>query len=342
MRVHPSDGRTIECPTIECWIGPNADLFHLSQTLAGLYAQPRTRVQLRCADWITSPVCAALGVEGLKIAIELSDHADFWQEPLLAWCDVYAKRSLSGSVPPEHESKVIPFGLNWACRSRWSALRALAVASSARPPVSQARIKEFYRYLVTPHWKQFEYPPDQPTDDAILFQTRVWEPGEAPGDEAINDQRIALLHALRRAFGPRLVGGVVPTPFARKICPPEFITSQPSRQPQYIRWAKRPLIGIYTRGLFGSAAFKMAEYLAASKCIVGESIGGTVGVPPPVTLCSSIDEHLAACDRLLSDPSLARFQRQQSWQYYNAQVAPPAHLADVLRRSRIKATSPAA
>ncbi|MGC9158752.1 MAG: hypothetical protein ACP5FH_07140 [Terracidiphilus sp.] len=332
MSAHHFDGLRIRCR-----IGPQADLFHLGQTLAGLYAQPRARVRLRCAAWITNPVCAALEIEGLKVAIELSDHADFWDGPLLDWCDVYAKRSLTDAIAPEHKCKIVPFGLNWACHSRRSAFWAVATMGAA---ALAARRKEIYRYLVTPLWKDFEYSPEEPTDDTILFQTRVWEPQEAPGDEGINEQRIALLRALRSQFGHRVVGGVVPTAFARKICPPELITDQPSRQPQFIRWAKRPLIGIYTRGLFGSAAFKMAEYLAASKCIAGEKIDGTVGVPPPVLPCSSIDEHLAVCDRLLSSPSLARSQRRQSWEYYRARVAPPAHLADLLRRCGVNVATP--
>jgi len=171
-------------------------------------------------------------------------------------------------------------------------------------------------------------------DNTILFQTRVWEPHDAPGDEVINEERIALLRALKREFGSRVIGGVVPTPFALKTCP-EFITHQPCRQPQYIRWAKRPLIGIYSRGLYRSVAAKMAEYLAASKCIVSDPIDNQLSAPlDHISVYRSESECLEACDHLLSDASLAQFQRQQSWKYYEAHVAPRAHMASLLARAR--------
>lgn len=319
---------------IECSFGENVDLFLLGRTLAGLYEQPRTEVKLRRVGWITNSLCAALEVDGMRIAIELSDHSDFWEIPLLEWCDVYAKRNINPrhSTPLEH--KIIPFGLNWACHSRRSAVAALAAIASSLPKASKSRLREVYRYLVTPHWKFFEHRPEQQVDNTILFQTRVWEPAEAPGDEAINEQRIKLLRALKREFGSRVIGGVVPTPFARKAYP-DLITNLPCRQPQYIRWAKRPLIGIYFRGLFGAVAIKMAEFLAASKCIVSEPIENDLSAPlNHISVYHSESECLEACSRLLSDESLAKSQRQQSWSYYQTYVSPRAHIVDLLARAR--------
>jgi hypothetical protein len=193
---------------------------------------------------------------------------------------------------------------------------------------------DIYRYLVTPHWKSFEYRPEQPVDSTILFQTRVWEPHDAPGDEGINEQRVSLLRALRSEFGRRVVGGVVPTPFARQNFP-DLVTDQPCRQPQYIAWARKSLIGIYSRGLFGSFGFKMAEYIASSKCIISEPIDNVLPAPlDHISIYRSNDECIAACDRLLSDASLAEFHRRQSWNYYEAHVSPRVHMADLLARAK--------
>jgi hypothetical protein len=319
---------------IECFIGENADLFILGRTLAGLYEQPRTKVRLRHVDWIKAPFSMALNVDGLKIGIEVWDHADRWDAGLLEWCDVYAKRNMNARHPGAFPHKVIPFGLNWACHSRRSMLAAFTAIAGALPRASKARLHEVYRYLVTPHWRFFEHGPEQPVENAILFQTRVWEPEEAPGDEAINEQRIGLLLALRREFGHRVLGGVVPGPLALKNYP-ELITDQPCRQPQFIRWAKKPLIGIYFRGLFGSIGFKMAEYLAASKCIVSEPIENELPSPlDALVVYKSNEECLTACERLLSDRSLAHSRREQSWKYYEAYVSPRAHMGDLLARAR--------
>ncbi|MGD0730458.1 MAG: hypothetical protein ABR956_04285 [Terracidiphilus sp.] len=319
---------------IECFFAENVDLFLLGYTFAGLYEQHHETVKLRRADWIRHPLSAALDLGGLRVGIEVSDHSDYWDFSLLEWCDVYVKRSInsSRSVPLQH--KIIPFGLNMGCHSRHSALAVLAAIAGTLPKASKARLREVYRYLVTPHWKSFEYRPEQPTENTILFQTRLWGAQGAPGDEVIDEQRVSLLRALRREFGRRVVGGLVPTPFAQKTYP-DLITNQACRQPQYIRWAKKPLIGIYSRGLYDSIAFKMAEYMAASKCIVSEPIANELPVRlDHLSICRSNDECVAACERLLADKSLAAFSRQKSWDYYEAQVMPQAHMAGLLKRAR--------
>ena len=319
---------------ITCFIGEKVELYYFGYILAGLYEQSHVAVKLRRMDWIKNSCCVALDVDGLRIGIEISDHADYWELPLLEWCDVYAKRNMNPRHTTALQHKIIPFGLNYMCRSRRGLVAALAAIAGAWPRVSKAKLKEIYCILATPHWKFFEHRPEQPVDNTILFQTRVWELHEAPDDEAINEQRISLLRALKREFGGRVVGGLVPTPYASKTYP-DLITNQPCRMPQYIRWSKRPLIGIYSRGLFGAIAAKMAEYLAASKCIVSEPIDNQLPVPlDHISVYRSECECLEACDRLLSDASLAQYQRQQSWKYYEAHVAPPAHMAELLASAR--------
>ena len=319
---------------IECFIGENVDLFLLGQTLAGLYEQPRTAVKLRRVNWIKHSNCMALDADGLKIAIELSDHSNFWDVSLLEWCDAYAKRNMNRRHSAALQNKIIPFGLNCACHSRRSMIAALSAIGGTFPRASKGRLMEVYRYLATPHWKFLEHRPEQAVDNTILFQTRVWEAQDAPGDEAINEQRAGVLRALKREFGNRVAGGVVPTPFARKAYP-DLITDQPCRHPQFIRWAKKPLIGIYTRGLFGAIAIKMADYLAASKCIVSEPIDNELTAPlDHISVYRSESECVEACERLLSDRSLAEYHRLQSWNYYESYVSPRALMASLLARAR--------
>jgi len=247
---------------------------------------------------------------------------------------VYAKRNTNAQHLNPLSYKIIPFGLNWACHSRTSAIALLKAVAATLPRASKSRLREVYRYLATPHWRAFEHAPDQPVDSTILFQTRVWEPAEAPGDESVNEERIHLLCELRRAFGARVVGGVVPTPFARQHYP-NLITPLPCRQPQFIRWAKKPLIGIYSRGLFGSVAFKMAEYFAASKCIISEPISNQLDEPiNHLKTYKSTDECLSACDFFLSNPREAQEARRASWEYYLRDVRPQAHIARLLCRAR--------
>jgi hypothetical protein len=79
----------------------------------------------------------------------------------------------------------------------------------------------------------------------------------------------------------------------------------------------------------------MAEYLAASKCIVSEPIDNELPAPlDHISVYRSESECMEACDRLLSDPSLAAFHRLQSWNYYETYVMPRAHIANLLVRAR--------
>jgi hypothetical protein len=254
------------------------DLFYLSRVITGLYALPGTTVRMQRVAWVTKSLSAAVEVDGLKLAIDVGDHSDQWDPDLLEWGDVYAKRNVNPLHISPLQRKIIPFGLSLPFHSRRGILAALAAVLPTLPRASKARLREVYRYLATPHWKAFEHSPEQPVDPMILYQARVWDPQDAPADELINEQRTGLLRTLRREFGKRVVGGVVPGAFARRYCP-DLITDQPCRHPQYVRWAKKPLIGIYFRGLFHSIAFKMAEFLAASKCIVSEPIHNVLTEP---------------------------------------------------------------
>jgi hypothetical protein len=97
------------------------------------------------------------------------------------------------------------------------------------------------------------------------------------------------------------------------------------------------LIGVYTRGLHFSTAWKLGEYFASSMCVVAE--------PPrnqlPVALTagkeflpfSSAGDCLAACETILANPDLQREMRAAAHDYYRREIAPEAHLRSCLARA---------
>jgi hypothetical protein len=317
-----------------CVVARQFDLFHGSRVITGL-SQLSGPFTVECASWITNRLSLQVETCGLRIGIELSDHSDVFDEELLARSDLYFKRSYYepdlARIATGLRSKIMPLGLNYACRSHIVLLRTLGFFKIR--PVSH---HELYRTLVMPHYSVYEYAPDAPCEASILFQARLWSPADAPGDADVNQKRVELLRALRRAFGRRVVGGLVPSPLACEQYP-DLLTTFPCRQPAYIRAAKKPLIGIYFRGLFHSVAFKLPEYLAASKCIVSESIRNRLPEPlvhgKHLLNFTSHDECLAHCDRLLSSPLLARQLRESAWEYYVQEVAPAAHMRNVIMRA---------
>jgi hypothetical protein len=256
---------------------------------------------------ISSDIVLRIEASAGRFVVDLSDHADLWDETGLAWCDVYLKRNVRQLRP-----KVRPYGLNMNARGLWSGVRA----ALARKDMHRA-----VRLFRTPHWRQFEYAPDQPTEDVVLLQTRLWLPEECGNDDAVNAGRIELVNALRNHFGPRFRGGLIGTPLARKLAP-SLISAGSPRQSQYIRWQRSCKVGVYVPGLFGSLAFKLGEYLAAAKAVVSPPLENLL--PEPLVdgrhliTFHQTDECIAACERMLS--SDGDDFRRAAWDYYTSHV----------------------
>lgn len=117
----------------------------------------------------------------------------------------------------------------------------------------------------------------------ILFMARLWDPdGEFPGQltEAMRDERDAInrvradcIRRLRKEFGSRFFGGVTPSAFAvRDYADVVLDTPGLSKKNAYLNFMKQFDIQIATMGLHGSTGWKFAEYLAASKAIVSETL----------------------------------------------------------------------
>jgi hypothetical protein len=276
------------------------------------------------------------------IAIDLNDSCSVFAIGALEACDVYLKRSFYrpevDRFPVSLSTKVLPFGLNFPCVSRGSTLRLFCNRGMQILSQGYMGIRHIHGQLVAPSAGDFEQPPAAPVDLTVLFQTRVWNPEDgAPGEvESINEDRVGLIRALKEAFGPQFVGGLVPTPLALARYPRD-ISPHPSRRKLYTAMSKRSMIGVYSRGLHGSTAFKFAEYLAASQCIVAEPPQNESPVPLEAGTnflpFRNPDECVAACRRLLEEDEFSSRMRQTNYAYYQSEVEPAAHMFRVLQRS---------
>ena len=288
---------------IQIQVSPTFDIRHTALFLAGLREHGPLRIVLDPA--VRNEVVLWCTRNERKVVIDLSDHADHFDEAGLAWCDVYLKRNLTTTC-----GKVQPFGLNYSGRDTWAALQAAFARRDLRAAVDLMR---------RAHGREYEYAPEKRKDKVVLLQTRLWEADECPGDLQINEQRIELVASLARAFGTRFQGGLVDTPLARRMAP--SLISKNYKQREYIAWQKTAQVAVYTRGLYGSLAYKMAEYLASSKCIVSEPID--VCLPTPladgkhVRWFSTHAECVARCGELLEQPG--EFPRN-TWNYYQQHV----------------------
>ena len=271
------------------------------------------------------------------VAVDLSDQRELFHAPDLEECDVYFKRSFNPAaverLSSELACKVLPFGLNNPAVSRRTALRMLR--ARARTGRSLAEVANDARQLLAlPDPTAFESSPKQAAEPLILFQTRLW-PDTSPEFASITTERVELIRSLGEAFGPRFIGGAIPDPFA-KARYPELITPHPARMRSWPSIVRRCLVTVYSRGLHDSLAFKMSEYLAASRCIVGQPSDLTL--PQPLVAGThflpfhSPGECVAQCDRLLSNARTALHMRRSNWDYHRTQVEPAAQMQSIIDR----------
>jgi hypothetical protein len=172
--------------------------------------------------------------------------------------------------------------------------------------------------------------PAVPLEPVVLLQTRVWPP-EPTGErfDEVNDERITLLRHLRKAFGDRFWGGLVPSEFAQRHYP-ELVVTKSYRHSAYIKFARRALVGVYCRGLHDSLAGKMGDYLAGSKCIVASPLRTELPIPlergTHFLEFKNAGDLVAHCEWLLSHPREAQRMRDANAVYYHRWVQPENHL----------------
>ena len=338
---------------IDVFVGPSHDLIHTSLVLSGFCAlAEQGAITLRYhhprsdADrWLVADAVVIIfdvhdsGTR--RIAIDLRDGEGL-SRPILDRVDAYFKRAY---FPPEHDSvpaelsaKIRPFGFNYGCRTMRSTARLLATIGGAIALSGRPGLHRLKQYLLTPAPSVFEQDPAALIQPLVAFQTRLWSEHEVAAGESgpLNEDRVNLVRALKREFGPRFVGGLVPTPFARERFAAD-LTPHSSNYAEYLRIKKRCLVSVYTRGVEHSLAFKLGETFAASQCLV--SVPLRYGLPTAIDEGThylgfeTVEQCLAACHRLLSDPSLAGAMRQANHDYYVREIEPAAHVARIIERS---------
>jgi hypothetical protein len=336
-------------PRVTVFLSPDHDLYHTTLLLSGLcalhdrgtidltYRQPRGPNHSLGAD----PIVVCLDVEKrgrTRMAVDLRDGEGLAQ-PLLERVDRYFKRAFFPPelerLPPALANKIVPFGLNFGLRNRSSTLRLLRALGWTLASRGGAGLRKLRQFVWTPGPMAFEQSPDVPVELKVSFQTRLWTKAEVGGDDvdALNDGRVAMVRALKKALGERFVGGLMPTPLALAQYPAD-VSPHSAKYAEYLAQKKRCLISVYTRGVEHSLAFKLGETLAASQCLV--SVPLRYGLPEPLVAGTHYlpfetpDQCIAACERLLQSPTLAEAMRSVNHAYYVAEVEPAAHVAKVL------------
>jgi hypothetical protein len=341
---------------VTCYIDACQNLYAFAKLHTGLcllaingeidvrFAAPPEGRRFFCEEGLAAISIGAVGGEERLAAIDVYDRANVFGRELLECCNLYFQRSYCGAeiarLPVALRNKVVPFGMNYACRTSVKYWRAIAGptfgklrrAASGGPAAMKDALLQV---LMIPRYGLFELEPSVPLRPEIVFQTRVWMQADCSTEpiEPLNESRVALVRALRKSFPKHFRGGVIPTKLARKRYP-DALTTEPTRPGGYLTASRESLIGISTRGLHHSTPFKLPEYLAGSKCVVSEPLRNELPAAlddgRELVWFRGVDECLGKCEELLQRPEWARELRHNAWKYYREQVAPAAHVRKCL------------
>ncbi len=295
-------------------------------------------------------VVSQFGVRSQKtVVFDMHDRSDKFIYPRLEQCDVYFKRSYYqpdiNRLDVSLRSKVLPFGLCFPCRASHekATFRRIIgnfVARSIPRIGSLPSIVVDTLYLAREHYRgpiassTFSAKPLK-KDRKVIFQTQVYAPDETSDDAySINGFRVDVIRELKKKFRDRFHGGLLPSKFAR-VNYPDCIATLSTKRHEYISMLKASAIGVYTRGLHHSTAWKLPEYLATGMCVVAEPPRNEL--PRPLTPgkhylpFSTAEECVSACEQLLEDEKLIENMCQANWEYYQHEVDPAKRVMACIR-----------
>jgi glycosyltransferase involved in cell wall biosynthesis len=278
------------------------------------------------------------------------DSAQALNSKALAFADIYYKRSYDAlfiqSLPQDVKQKIRPFGLNHATLSKAAAKKLMTEAIQrhfrAKLAVDATAYSKSFgclaadlKLLVSLSGPDtFVRGAHDIERKAVIYQTRVWPPEAFAEDlDKLNLERIELVKKLRHTLGNNFAGGIVGDQFSNSLCP-EIAVNSGIHQKQYVRTMRSASIGVYSRGVHDSLAFKLSEYLAAGLCIVSEPLPHRLPQPllPGINYLPfrTPDECAEQCQRLLADTKLAAEMRAANSEYYRKFVDPTAHVQLIL------------
>ena len=298
----------------------------------------------------------------INAVIDLIDGQDIASVPHLEWADIYFKSSLRVGTPAYASQKVVPYGLRYAITSSHESLLdrfrfALSAGFRGRGSphtpstwmlrtLSQPTWLAMSRFKSTealsklpPTERYFESSPSSAVTPRVYYRTKTYSldaartPEDAEEFHKVNEMRANTIRALRSNLGRSFVGGIRPTPFALANYS-DVVMREPWSLRKHLEMVKSSAICVTTHGLFGATDWKVAEYLAASKCIVLEKLLDQLPVPlkegRQALSFTSPEECVQQCERILREPGLLTRLRQGAWTYYQQHVRPSSIVRNCL------------
>lgn len=292
----------------------------------------------------------------IDFACDLYDAPWYFSDIALKSCDFVFKRNFENRhIEPlanDLKPKLHSLGISFMLRSRHThgnsrllfglLLHNLRLISNKDrsllrrvPAEVRKNIRHWSGVRNTRIWEDFHDFSDTSsrTADCIIFQTRCFPASNDLDATEIHEQRAELIQVLRQRLGSRFLGGFVPDKVSRNYFP-SLLTNLPTDPRSYLKLVKEASIGIYTRGLAFSPAWKMAEYLSQGKCIVAEPL--TAELPAPLEHGKHLmhfrspEECAEICEWLLERPEKMQELSRNARAYYEVHVDPAANMERII------------
>lgn len=301
-----------------------------------------------------------------KVCFDMRDSGTWLSVDSINRADLYFKRSYDvkfiESLDENLKTKIHPYGLYYPCRSN-NEIATLALKHLyhyhvldhmlATNPIRAIRrilgyplkllignrvVKELSMNL-HPISTSLEVDSKAPAQSSVLFLTRVWDtngrsPEYAASRKELNDMRADTVRALKRRFKDRFIGGIQYSRFAEKHYP-DCISTWETDKSSFLKLLKKCLVTVTTTGLHESNGAKLAEYVAASRCIVTEPLKQKLPTPlnegRHILTFNDPDSCVEACERLLDDTTLAGEMRRNNEAYYRSELKPSVLMFKHLR-----------
>jgi hypothetical protein len=215
-----------------------------------------------------------------------------------------------------------------------------------RPMSLPAKIREFgqqfnrhKRYLSRKLWHEYESPPTRLPDEGplVVFNPSCWDEAEHPSIRPMNEFRARLIVRLRELFGDRFLGGF------RRYGPawsqyPEAAEERTISHEEYVRLLRATPLSVYVNGKWGCFSWRLAEELAASRCLVSEPIPNDAGfaldAEAGIVVRQTPEEIAAEVRRLAGEPDEVRVLAERSRRAYVERMRPINRMRNLLREVR--------
>jgi hypothetical protein len=335
---------------------------HISQVVTGfLMLQKKGIIDLKI-KYISSitnnypfPQLVEVIIDDIVIAYDMADGC--WEkttvEPYLEKVDFYFKRSFNPEYHHDYlnASRIYPLGFNYHVTTNNNPLDKINIILKLNHCMNNYKkmanifTKYIYNYNFYFHVDKFEDTPRYSLHPSILFLTKIWSPYGESGEsfvsiedkierEYINKMRVECVRRLRKEFGNRFIGGLIPSKYTCKNFSEYVVNPVITNRINFLRLIKNSDICIATMGLYKSNGWKLAEYIAASKAIVTEklhyAVPGNFSIGVNYLQFNNADECIEQTYKLVNNNDFAFEMKVNNYNYYNSYLRPDSLILNSL------------